>query len=503
MVALVLGIVHGCGANLPQWALVQVGALAAMLTVSFLASANQKIALSALTALVFSCASAAAAHAWIFTTLAADGALGPALGACVFAALVVGLALPPAAALAASAMLVTRPSLSRFAPFALATSYPLAEAGTDALLGFSWHSIGYAPVGLPLTSLFPFIGARGTAAVVVFVCAWVALGAIESWRLHRFAAPGAAIALSAVVIAALAAGQANYIPGTVAAEKPLRARLVQPAMPIRRKFDSAHQQDTVGQLLLLAEDPGAHLIVLPETVLPRSWAELPTKLREPLMSLVDGSDRTLLLGLFDQREDGGLLNVSVAVRADSRRVPPRHYAKRHLVPVAEDHATGLAWISDALALPLSQRVTESGDPVVFTTPYATLQTTLCLDLLHGGDLSTTAAAADVLVNQSNLVAFPGARVRQQFLTIARVRAIEQGKPLLLATNDGPTAFIDANGRVLAELEPGSPGAMTYDVRPRRGRTPYAVLGDAGWLGLLALGALLTAVWPRRAPIKLP
>jgi apolipoprotein N-acyltransferase len=502
-IALVLGIVHGCGANAPQWAVLQLIAFTGLLTVLFLASARQKVALSALTALIFSCASAAAAHAWLFVTLSNRDALGPALGTLVFAALVVGLALLPALLLAMSAALFTHPSRARLAPFALAASYPFAEIGTDALLGFSWHSIGYSCVGLPLTNLMAYVGVRGVEAIAVFGCAWLALGAVQSWRAHRFEARGAAIALSAVVIVCIVAGTANYIPGTAPVGKSFRARLVQPAMPIRRKFDSALQLDTVRQLVMLAEDPGAHLIVTPETVLPRSWAELPTKLREPLMGLVDHTDRTLLIGLFDQREDGGLLNVSAAVRADSRLVAPRRYAKRHLVPVAERRTEGLAWISDALALPLAQRVTEDADPVVFETPYATLQATLCLDLVHGGDLSATAAAADVLVNQSNLVAFPGERVRQQFLTIARARAIEQGKPLLLATNDGPTAFIDANGRVVAELEAGSPGAMTYEVRPRRGRTPYAVLGDAGWLALLAVGALATAAWPRRPPVKLP
>jgi apolipoprotein N-acyltransferase len=503
-VALVLGIAHGCGANAPQWALLQLLALAAMLTVLFLANSKQKIALSALAALVFSVASAAAAHSWIWAVLAADDALAPALGTLIFAALVVGIALLPAAALAISAALVIQPSRARLAPFALAASYPLAEIGTDALLGFSWHSISYSTTGTPLTNLLPYVGARGVAAAVMFVCAWIALWTVDSLRAHRFVAWAGAGVLSAVVIALAVAGRTNYIPGTRPVAQPLHARLVQPAMEIRRKFDAGQQRDTVRHLLLLAEDPGAHLIVTPETVLPRSWATLPTDLREPLMSLVDGSDRTLLIGLFDRREDGGLLNVSVPVRADSRLAPPRRYAKRHLVPVAERVTPGLAWISDALALPFAQRATVSGDPVMFETPHANLQTTLCLDLAHGGDLAATAGSATVIVNQSNLAAFPGERVRQQFLAIARVRAIEQGKPLLLATNDGPTAFIDAHGVVLAELAPFAPGAMTYDVRPRRGRTPFAVLGEAGWLVLLALGALACAVWPRRdAGVKLP
>lgn len=493
----VLGIAHGCGANLPSLALLQVAAMTALIAILFLAMSNKLPAISVLTALAFSLSSAAAAHAWIYLSLARDSALGAPLATCVFAALVVGLALLPAASLMLGSALVTKNSSARFAPLALAAGYPLAEIASAHLMGFSWHSIGYSALGTPLGELLPIIGVSGIAATSMLVCAllaewltgWLCVSGtrkILPWR-------GLAV-LSSVVIGLALLSRTSYLVMTRPTSDPLRVRLLQPAQPMYRKFDSMLIRQTTLQLVALARSSRAHLIVTPETVLPHSWATLPTDLSEPLMSVVENSDRIFLIGLFDMA-GGGLVNVSNAVRANSRVVAPQRYAKRHLVPVAEQRTRGLAWVSDALALPFADRVADRGDVTVFSTPRARIRTTICLDLAYGDDLSDTAASTDVLVNQSNLAALPGERVRKQFLTIARARALEQQKPVLLATNDGPTAAIDAAGHVLASLPAGTAGALETQIQPRRGTTWYAIFGAGIWIALLAIAALATAIMP--------
>lgn len=139
------------------------------------------------------------------------------------------------------------------------------------------------------------------------------------------------------------------------------------------------------------------------------------------------------------------------------------------------------------------RVPGAGPAEVIVTRRVALRTTICLDLLYGGELSEDAGTVGLLVNQSNLVALPGDRMREQFLAIARTRALEQHKPLLLVSNDGPTAVIDADGRVLARLPFGVAGALSHDVRPQLGRTPYAMLGDITWLLPLTIAALVLAL----------
>lgn len=499
LAGIVLGIAHGCGANAPDFWALQLGAMCALLTLTFLATLNKFSAISVLTALAFSVASAGVAHVWIFESLSRDSALGVPLASCVFVALVVGLALLPAASIALGNALVTNTLLARLAPLALALGYPLAEMATASMLGFSWASIGYSPLGTHLTLLFPIIGIHGVASVVMLVCAllawWMARWVCASVGARTLPWRGLA-AMSSVVIALVLFEHANNLSMTQPSGHALRVRLVQPAQPLHQKFDAAQSRATTRQLVTLAHDTNAHLIVAPETVLPHSWANLPSDLGGLLMSVVADSDRTFIVGLLDASADGGLLNVSVALRADSQRVPPQRYTKRHLVPVAEQTTPGLRWISDALALPFSDRVADDGDAAVFMTPDAAIQTTICLDLAYGGDLSDTAGVTELLVNQSNLAALPGERVRAQFTTIARARALEQRKPVLLVSNDGPTAVIDADGRVLATLPAGRAAALNAQVIPRHGKTWYATFGEAAWIVLLAFAMLGVAVWPR-------
>jgi len=497
-----LGVAHGCGDNAPDFWWVQFVAMSALLALCFLATLNKLPALSVLTALAFSAASAGVTHSWIWQSLARDSALGVPLASCLFVALVVGLALLPAMAIALGCAMVAKTSLARFAPLMLALGYPLAEMATAALLGFSWSSIGYSTLGTPLAFLLPVIGIHGVASVVMLACALTAWSMAGWMSASAKTLPWRAVAaMSSVVILLALLTHTDFWSMTQPSGHELRVRLVQPAQPLYGKFDAAQMRETTHQLVALASDASAHLIVAPESVLPHSWSTLPSDLSGPLMSVVADSDRTFLVGLFDAGADGGLLNVSVALRADSLRVPPYRYVKRHLVPVSEQRTPGLRWISDALALPYADRQAGDSESVVFMAPHVAIQTTICLDLAYGGDLSETSAVTELLVNQSNLAALPGERVRAQFTAIARARALEQRKPVLLVSNDGPTAAIDADGRLLAALPGGRAGALEAQVIPRHGQTVYAKLGEACWLMLLAFGTLGTALWPRRSAAR--
>ena len=82
---------------------------------------------------------------------------------------------------------------------------------------------------------------------------------------------------------------------------------------------------------------------------------------------------------------------------------------------------------------------------------------------------------------------------QQHLSLARLRAIEQGLPMVRSANTGISAMIDGKGRILASLPLNDAGAIDVPLPPALPPTLYAQIGD--WpvlvlLGLLALWALL-------------
>ena len=65
-----------------------------------------------------------------------------------------------------------------------------------------------------------------------------------------------------------------------------------------------------------------------------------------------------------------------------------------------------------------------------------------------------------------------------------MRALENGRYLVRATNNGITAVVDERGRIIARLPQFEPGVLRATVVPQRGLTPYSYLGD--WPLLVSL-----------------
>jgi apolipoprotein N-acyltransferase len=80
---------------------------------------------------------------------------------------------------------------------------------------------------------------------------------------------------------------------------------------------------------------------------------------------------------------------------------------------------------------------------------------------------------------------------QQHLLAARVRAIEEGLPVVRAANTGISAVIDPLGRMLVSLGLGRTGAIDFGLPRALARPAYAVYGDAAFLLLLAASAGLS------------
>ena len=101
-----------------------------------------------------------------------------------------------------------------------------------------------------------------------------------------------------------------------------------------------------------------------------------------------------------------------------------------------------------------------------------------------------AAGAEVLVNISNDGYFGRSAAREQHLKIVRMRAAENRRWILRATNDGITATIDPAGRVTQRLEPYREASVHARFAWSRETSFYTWHGD--WFAWLCLGVGITA-----------
>jgi apolipoprotein N-acyltransferase len=123
---------------------------------------------------------------------------------------------------------------------------------------------------------------------------------------------------------------------------------------------------------------------------------------------------------------------------------------------------------------------------------------ICYEAVFPQDLRAAPQRADWIMQITNDAWFGKLTGPWQHLAQARLRAIEQGLPLLRAANTGISAVIDARGRVVAAIPLGVADFVDAPLPPPLPPTVYAQTGDLP-LVLLLLGLCAgLLLWGRRA-----
>ena len=115
---------------------------------------------------------------------------------------------------------------------------------------------------------------------------------------------------------------------------------------------------------------------------------------------------------------------------------------------------------------------------------------ICYEIIFPDAVTEPGNRPGWLLNLTNDAWFgdtPGPR--QHFLE-ARVRAVEEGLPLVRAANSGISAIVDAYGRVLKGLGVGQSGVIDGDLPAALSPTVYVRFGDWLFLALLAVVAFV-------------
>jgi len=153
------------------------------------------------------------------------------------------------------------------------------------------------------------------------------------------------------------------------------------------------------------------------------------------------------------------------------------YDKHHLVPFGEymplRSIMSVAKLThgniDFSSGPGAQTLQVPGLP-----PFSPL---ICYEAIFPGQVASGDVRPGWLLNITNDGWFGNTAGPYQHLQAARLRAIEEGLPMVRAANTGISAVIDPLGRILAHLPLGQEGVLQIALPRALGRTPYAMLGD--------------------------
>ncbi len=229
------------------------------------------------------------------------------------------------------------------------------------------------------------------------------------------------------------------------------------------------------------------LVLWPETASP-FWLEQDAPARAAIAAAAHGAAASLV-GAPRSNGRGGGYNSLIALGPDGTVVG--HYDKHHLVPFGE-------YFPDYLPIRLGEQGWSAGPGLVtlHLPGLPAIGPLICYEAAFPGQVAVEQDRPAMLVNLTNDAWFGNSSGPRQHLAAARLRAIEEGLPMLRAANTGISAVIDAHGRVTAELGLDRTGALVAPVPGALPPTPFSRMGLAAplMLGLLAtaLGAGLSA-----------
>ncbi|MBU1236760.1 MAG: apolipoprotein N-acyltransferase [Gammaproteobacteria bacterium] len=338
------------------------------------------------------------------------------------------------------------------------------------LTGFPWLAIGYSQTPpSPLAGYAPIIGVFGISLLVAGVSSWLTF----AWR-----KPLAWIAVAAIFIG----GQAlRGVEWTQPVGEPVTVSLLQGNIPQSLKWVPGNLPLSMNTYAQLAAEHPAQLVVLPETAIPLLFDQIP---RDLLRRFAAAGD--VLIGSAVRSPDGGYTNGAIALTPELQM---QHYSKVHLVPYGEYVPPGFAWFFGLVNIPMSNFRPGPPNQKPLAAAGQRVMPNICYEDLFGEEILAGLPEATLLINLSNTAWFGDSLAQPQHLQIARMRALETGRPMLRATNTGMTAAIDPHGRVIAVLPPFVADALTVSVRGYAGSTPFSRVGNRAAVLLAALACL--------------
>lgn len=421
----------------------------------------------------------AAGTSWIYVSIHEHGHAAPPLAVVLVALFVAGMALFHAAG--GWLYVIARARPAGLDALVFAAVWVVVEwLLTWLLTGFPWLLAGYALLDTPLAALAPVTGVLGISlAAVGSAC----LLATLSRNAHRAALVGAALPWLAAVPLATLEWTSPGAPRTVA--------LVQGNIAQEVKWRPESRERIIDTYTSLSEPAWHHdLVIWPEASITLYYHQA----RELLAGLAARAGGALVLGIpYAERNPDGwtYYNAAAAVGREADGI----YRKQRLVPFGEYVPLEglLRGVIDFFNLPMSRMSRGEPGQAGLSAGDLRMALAICYEIVYPELVRRSAFDADVIVTLSNDTWFGASIGPLQHLQMARMRALENGRYVLRATNNGITAVIDHRGGVIAQLPQFDAAVLSAEFRPAEGHTPFSRIGAVPLVAALLIALFMSTV----------
>jgi apolipoprotein N-acyltransferase len=383
----------------------------------------------------------------------------------------------------------------------LAASLTLAEWLRGHLFtGFPWNAFGYALTSaLPLAQAASLVGIWGLTLIAVAVFASPAtLADDRSFTRRPFLAPASALVLLAGLgifgAVRLAKSPTTYVDG-------VRLRIMQPNVPQDQKFTYAAKESVLAHYRALSDQATGprtsgiadvtHLI-WPESAFPFFLTREPDALTQLAEMLPAGT--VLITGAARAGQPGADGRIHRAYNSvyviDHDGTILSAYDKVHLVPFGE--YLPFQDLLERAGLTQLTKIQGGFIPGDRHRPIAVPRAPrflplICYEIIFPDEAVPRGADRPAwIVNVTNDGWFGVSPGPYQHLQQARVRAIEEGLPVVRAANTGISAIIDPLGRLVRSLPLGTEGVLDSGLPASVEETLYTRIDDRHIVLVLAV-----------------
>lgn len=293
--------------------------------------------------------------------------------------------------------------------------------------------IGIYGLSFLTTLLFSLIALKNSRIIMGVAVVVASLWGFGAWRLYQYSDLG---------------------------HHEINVRLVQACIEQKNKWDPTALQDNLLKQVALSQDPGEkplHMIIWPESSVPFYVQQQPL-LRNMLLEAVPPHGY-LIFGAPRYDQETKELRASLFAIDEAGKIFV-DYDKSHLVPFGE-------YVPLKKLLPINKLTYGSMDyqpgpgPQTFSLPsFPAFSPLICFEAIFSGSVVGD-KRPEWLLNITNDAWYGQSAGPHQHLKIVTVRAIEEGLPLIRATNNGISAVADAVGRILYRLETDDVGYIDF------------------------------------------
>jgi len=273
-----------------------------------------------------------------------------------------------------------------------------------------------------------------------------------------------------------------------------RIAIIQPNVSQNDKIYKKDLSETISNLVELSRHEDIDLTIWPESALPI----LLEQNQETINLIVKNisTDSQLLVGNITYRKNS-FRNSALLINNKSNI--QNTYHKVHLVPFGEF----MPFKHLLSKIPFIKIVTgdigfEKGKDIkLIDTSIGKSRVAICYEIIFSEEINPYNEDLDLIINITNDAWFGQSSGPYQHLNIARIRAIEQGVPILRSANTGISALIDPYGKIIKKIGLNMRGSIVSLLPKKINKTIYSKIGDYLFFGVLILSLLILFISKRR------